>query len=174
MTDKTLAQLRGKHSRAAGAQFENMIDGACVWYGHNGLAKIRKAEEPMKPIRSLGAGRFLACFTKKSEIDYKGVLNGGQMIAFEAKHTDTGIVQQNRLEEWQMADLREFERMGAIAFVLLSYGMERFYRIPFKMWDDMKNQFGRVSLREADIPEYRISVKSGRLQILEGLVDGEA
>lgn len=164
-------QLRGKKSKASGAMFETLISRSCAWYQELGTAKISKQEEPMKPIRAYAAGRFLACYTKKSGVDYKGVLKGGRAVAFEAKHTDTQVMERSRLEEWQLQDLRDYSRLGAETFVLLSFGLERFYRIPFAEWDGMKERFGKVSVREKDIAEYIIEYSGRVLKFLKGVAE---
>lgn len=161
---------RNKRSRAAGATFESMIDGACCWYSADSKAKIEKEQEPMKPIKALPGGKFLACYTEKAGVDYKGTLVGGRAVAFEAKHTDTEVMQRSRLEPWQMDYLRQHQQLGAVTFVLLSFGLQNFYRVPFRVWDDMKKEFGKVSVREADLQEYKINIRCGRLMFLEGLV----
>lgn len=160
------AQLQGKRNKNNGALFEEIISVACEFYEAEGLAKIEKEMEPMKPIRELGRGKFIACYTKRSGVDYKGTLKGGRAIAFEAKHTDTELMKRTRLEPWQMDYLRQHTKLGAETFVLLSFGMNGFYKIPFDKWDDMKQEFGRVSLTEAMIQEYRISYTDKILRFL--------
>ena len=91
---RTAASIRrsytGARSRAEGAGFESIIDNACAYYRSIGLADIEKTPEPMRPIGSPDrAGRFLACYTKQAQPDYKGILKGGRAINFEAKHTDS-------------------------------------------------------------------------------------
>ena len=88
---RTAASIRrsytGARSRAEGAGFESIIDNACAYYRSIGLADIEKTPEPMRPIGSPDrAGRFLACYTKQAQPDYKGVLKGGRAINFEAKY----------------------------------------------------------------------------------------
>lgn len=159
--------LKGKRNKANGARFEDIISVACEYYETKELAKIEKEMEPMKPIRELGKGKFIACYTKRSGVDYKGTLKGGRAVAFEAKHTDTDTMQRTRLEPWQMDYLRQHTKLGAETFVLLSFKMENFYKIPFNKWDNMKQEFGRVSLTEPMIQDYRINYTNKILQFLE-------
>ena len=95
MKVKTAASIRrsyiGDRSRAEGAGFEAIISSACDYYRAIGRADIEKTPEPMKPLGGADrSGRFLACYTKQAQPDYKGVLSGGRAVVFEAKHTDTG------------------------------------------------------------------------------------
>ena len=63
--------IKGKKNRAAGELFEKMISASCDWYLSEKVAKIEKQSEPMKVIKPLSLGRFVACFAKKSGVDYK-------------------------------------------------------------------------------------------------------
>lgn len=161
--------IKGKKNRAAGELFEKMISASCDWYLSEKVAKIEKQSEPMKVIKPLSLGRFVACFAKKSGVDYKGTLAGGKAVCFEAKHTDTKIMPRSRLEEWQIDYLKEHMEMGAITFVLLSFGLERFYRIPFEYWLNMKQIFGKISVSEKDIQKFRIPAVGGKIKFLDNI-----
>ena len=63
-------QLLGKIARERGKQFEGRIDAALEYYAMKGFADIEKTPEPMKPIKDLGNGRFIACYEKKAQPDY--------------------------------------------------------------------------------------------------------
>lgn len=167
--DKT---LRAKRSKASGQMFEDMISGSCDWYEREMLAKIEKQEEALAPIRPMGQGRFLAAYKERAGVDYKGTLKGGRAVVFEAKHTDTEVMERKRVKDWQMSYLQTHHELGAVAFVLVSFGLERFYRIPFPVWLDMKTHIGKMSFREKDVERFRIKAVAGRIYFLEGLQDG--
>lgn len=161
----------GARSRAEGAGFEAIISSACDYYRAIGRADIEKTPEPMKPLGGADrSGRFLACYTKQAQPDYKGVLSGGRAVVFEAKHTDTGRLLSDRVSAEQAACLRRISRLGGIAFVLCSFNGREFYRIPWQIWEDMKDVFGRKYITPADLAEYRIRVAvPGVLLFLEGV-----
>lgn len=92
-------QLIGATSRIMGQQFEDRLDQSFEFYSKAGFAHIEKTPEPMKVIKSLGNGRFEACFQKKAQPDYKGTLKGGRAVLFEAKFTASGRVEQSRVVE---------------------------------------------------------------------------
>lgn len=163
--------IKGKRNRATGELFEKMISSSCDWYLSENIAKIEKQSEPMKIIKSLPLGRFVACFAKKSGVDYKGTLAGGKAVCFEAKHTDTDVMPRSRLEDWQIDYLKDHMQMGAVTFVLLSFNLERFYRIPFEYWLNMKQIFGKISVREKDIEKFRIPANGGKIKFLYGIGD---
>ena len=172
---RTAASIRrsyiGARSRAEGAGFEYIINSACAYYCSIGLADVEKTPEPMKPIGSPDrAGRFIACYTKQAQPDYKGVLRGGKAVNFEAKHTDSDRMTADRVTPEQAARLTRTERLGGIAFVLCSFGGRYFYRVPWAVWRDMKRLFGRKYITPADLAEYRIRVAApGVLLFLEGV-----
>lgn len=163
----------GRFSKASGKFFEEIISNSCLWYSENGVAKIEKQAEPLRVLRSLNGGKFLCCFESRAGVDYKGTLRGGRAVVFEAKHTDTHVIQRERVKEWQLDYLVEHKNLGAEAFVLLSYGMQGFYRIPVLDWYFMKERFGKVSLREEDIQAYKVPFNGFQIKFLEGLVADE-
>ena len=99
--DAARRQYQGSISRANGLHFEEIIDAGCNYYRVKGAADIEKTPEPMRPIKDMGGGKFLAVYTKAAQADYKGLLAGGRAINFEAKHTDTGRMEQSRVTEDQ-------------------------------------------------------------------------
>lgn len=179
MKGKTAASIRcsymGARSRAEGAGFEAIISSACDYYRAIGQADIEKTPEPMKPLGGADrSGRFLACYTKQAQPDYKGVLSGGRAIVFEAKHTDTGRLLYNRVSPAQAACLRRISQLGGIAFVLCSFNGREFYRIPWSVWENMKRTFGRKYITPTDVGSYRVRVAApGVLLFLENLKEDE-
>lgn len=127
--DAARRQYQGSISRANGLHFEEIIDAGCNYYRVKGAADIEKTPEPMRPIKDMGGGKFLAVYTKAAQADYKGLLAGGRAINFEAKHTDTGRMEQSRVTEDQAERLQRCAALGGIAFVLCSFGPMDFFRV---------------------------------------------
>lgn len=163
--------MTGARSRAEGAAFENLINDACLYYLNRGEADIEKTPEPMKPLGGADrSGRFLACYTKQAQPDYKGILRGGRAVTFEAKHTDSGKLTQDRVSDAQSLHLDSTERFGGVAFVLCYFSGKRFYRVPWAVWRDMKEKFGRKYITPADVEAYRLKFGGpGVLLFLEGV-----
>lgn len=159
----------GKHSKAAGKAFEDLINNSCAWYMQQKLAKIEKQAEPMRPVKSLGKGQYVAIFESKAGTDYKGTLKGGRAVVFEAKHTDSDRILRNVVKEWQLQYLVDHDRLGALCFVLISFGMRNYYRIPIADWLAMKQKYGRLYLKEDDIQEYKLRTHGVKILFLEGL-----
>lgn len=164
------AQIAGRRSKVAGEHFENMISAACDYYRDRGLAKIEKTPEPMKPLGAKNRkGQFLACYTKQAQPDYGGTLKGGRSIYFEAKHTDDDRIEQRRLTQEQSDDLEAHHRLGALTFVLVSFSLCDFYRVPWPVWRDMAEIFGRKYVRQVDLEPYEVPAVAGYIKLLDNL-----
>lgn len=162
---------QGKRSREAGALFEETIAASLDWHEARGLLKAAKTPEPMKPLQKPNkSGQFLACYTKKAQVDFSGTMQGGRAVRFEAKQTDTDRFERTRLTTEQMDDLRGHEKLGALCFVLLCFGVNHFYRVPWANWENMKAIYGRQYVKEDDLQEFRIHSVAGVLKILSGIL----
>lgn len=165
-----MAQIRGKQARVAGGYFENIISASCDYYLSRGLAKIEKTPEPMKPLGAKNRkGQFLACYTKQAQPDYGGTLKGGRSIYFEAKHTDDERIEQRRLTQEQQDDLETHHKLGAIAFVLVSVSLTDFYRVPWPVWRDMAEIYGRKYMTHAELSRYEVPATAGFIKFLHGI-----
>ena len=161
------AAVTGRRNRAAGEMFEKIIENACRAYSRAGIAEIEKTPEPMKPLgRHNDRGQFIACFVKRAQPDYKGTLKGGRAVVFEAKHTDTGKMQRGAITSEQEKRLNLHETLGAECFVLVSFGMMEYFRIPWAEFRDMKEKYGRKYIEPGDVREYQIRQAEGVLQFL--------
>lgn len=162
------AQLAGRAARANGELFEEMLKRSCDYYLERGMAKIEKTPEPMKPLGAKNArGQFLACLTKQAQPDYGGTLKGGMSIYFEAKHTETDRIEWSRLTEEQRSDLEDHYKLGAFTYVMVSFGFTEFYRIPWPVWRDMVEIFGRKHIKKGDITKYRVPAVGGIIKFLD-------
>ena len=168
MSKKDAQSYQGKVNRAQGKLFEERIDAALAYYDRLGLASVEKTPEPMRPIRSLSEGRFVAIFEKPAQPDYKGTLKGGRAVVFEAKHTSTGQMEQSRVTGVQAKRLEHHQELGALCFVVAGFGQEDVFRIPWMVWRDMKSAFGRKYVTPKDLEEYRVKLSwSGVLLLLD-------
>ena len=129
------------------------------------------ADEGAKPMPKQ-PGRFIACFVKAAQPDYKGTIQGGRAIVFEAKHTEGSKIDRSRLTAEQMRCLEKHSKLGAHAFVIVSFGLRRFFRIPWPVWRDMKKLYGRQYLKQEEIAKYKIPAPGGVIKLLDGVLDG--
>lgn len=168
--DHLRQQYQNKVNQAQGQHFEDLIDAGCEYYRARGLADIEKTPEPLRPVQDMGGGLFLARYTKKGQTDYKGCMRGGQAIYLEAKYTDTGRMQQDRVTENQTKRLDRAQSLGALAFVLCSFGAVGFYRIPWPIWKTLKQLFGHKYITPQEAAPYEVRIGGpGVLLFLEGI-----
>lgn len=161
------AAIRGRQNKASGALFEQMIEAACWEYRQAGVAEIDKTPEPMKQLgHQNNRGQFIACYAKKAQPDFKGTLKGGTSIVLEAKITSSDKIQQSVILEQQAEALERHRSLGAKCYVIVSFGFQKYFCIPWEIWVKMKEQYGRKYLRPADIPEYEVKMKRGKLDFL--------
>lgn len=165
---------KGLQSKRAGEHFENMISASLRWYEERGVACIEKTPEPMRPLRAPNRqGQFLACYVKAGQPDFKGTLTGGRSVVFEAKHTDSDRIEFGRLTNEQIEKLSTHHKLGAATFVLVSFGLQDFYRIPWEVWRDMKTIYGRKHMKQPELEPYRVQYIAGVLKLLEGIKIGK-
>ena len=165
-----MRSLRGIQSKRAGEVFENIIEASLIWYGDKGAAAITKTPEPMKPLSKPNQrGQFLACFTKSAQPDFKGTLKGGRSVVFEAKNTESDRIEAKATTAEQNEQLELHHSLGAAAFVVVSFGLQDFYRIPWEVWRDMKAIYGRKYIKKDELEAYRVQYISGVLKLLEGI-----
>lgn len=152
----TANQLKGAKNRAAGAAFEAVVDASCEAYLIRGEAKVEKTPEPMRIIRPLGNGQYIACFTSTAQPDYKGKIADGPMVVFDAKYTSQDRIEQKVVSAAQVEALEEYAKMGAVCFVLVGFATGNTYRVPWGVWQGMKAMYGRKYLTEADMPQFKV------------------
>lgn len=162
-------QLQGQRSRSIGKHFEEVIEMTCRHYRDTGVAIIEKTPEPMKVLGKNNKGRFQACFIKKAQPDFKGCMDGGKAIVFEAKATEKDRIRKNVITAEQFGYLEDYWKMGAESFVLVSFGMERYYRVPWGIWREMETFYERKYLTEDDLKDCRLVFKNCCLNFLENI-----
>lgn len=163
MTDKEREHLenrvRGLNNKRRGERFEYMLEISIQEYSDKGLMEVKKTPEPMKPIKEMGKpGQFLAHFVRPAQVDFCGTLKGGKAIRFEAKHTNTDRFAQSRLSFEQMQDLERHSKLGAYCCVMLCFGDRNVYRVPWCVWKNMKQIYGKLYVTEEDIKTFMVPV----------------
>lgn len=153
MTD--LQRYQNAVNNAQGQAFEGYIKAACEIYRQNGRADVEKTPEPFRVTSKQGGGVFTGRFTALAQPDFEGTLAGGKSIVFEAKYTATDRLKRGILTETQISTLTRRYKLGALAGVCAGIG-NNFYFIPWKVWRDMKERYGRQYVTAADIEPYRV------------------
>lgn len=154
-------------NKAKGQMFEDRINKSFEYYSDKGFAEVEKTPEPMRVLQNLGGGVFKAVFTKKAQTDYKGTLKGGRTLLYEAKYTNADRMEQSRISEGQSQYMNKHEALGALCYVICGFGSGAVYLIPWNVWQNMKEHFGRKYIKEIDIQKYKLKTGwNGLLMII--------
>lgn len=168
---KAQKSLIGKISREKGQFFENMIIDSARFYENRGISVIDKTPEPMKilGVSDRSRGRFIACFEKKAQPDFKGILIDSTMILFDAKHTDSDRIQRSVVTPEQEECFERYMKLGAMCFLVVSIGFEDYYRVPWIVFRDMKKIYGHAYMKGEELKPYHIKYSNGILRFLDGI-----
>lgn len=166
-------QWQGRVNRQNGEILERYILESCDYYREKRIADIDKTPEPFKVLSgmkrlSCGTPGFEGVFAKKAQPDFKGTLRGGRAVVFEAKCSTTGRMRQSEVNEVQRAAMNSHSALGAAVFVVVSMNLTSFYRVPWEVWETMKDHFGHKYMTSAELAPYEIKFKDGVLQFLGG------
>lgn len=123
---------------------------------HLPIASIDKTPEPFRVTsKNHRTGEFTGRFSTHAQPDFQGTLYGGRSIMFEAKRTSKDRITRNVLTDTQMDVLEKHSRLGALCGVCICI-QDDFFFIPWNVWRDMKEMYGRQYLKPDDIEEYKV------------------
>lgn len=149
-------QYKNRVNNAQGQHFEREILAGCRIYEHHGIATIDKTPEPFRVTsKNHRTGEFTGRFSTHAQPDFQGTLHGGRSIMFEAKRTGKDRITRNVLTDTQMEILEKHNRLGALCGVCICI-QDDFFFIPWNVWRDMKEMYGRQYLKAEDIEEYKV------------------
>lgn len=148
-------QYQNKVNNAQGHFFEGAIKAACALYSERERADIDKTPEPFRVLEKSRDGIFKGRFTAHAQPDFQGTLDGGRSIVFEAKYTTTDRMKRDVLTAEQQNALERHDRRGALAAVCAGIGNDFFF-VPWEIWRDMKQLFGRQYVTAADLEPWRV------------------
>lgn len=164
--------LVGSRSRVSGEYFEGMISAACQFYEEKGISVIEKTPEPMRVLKPYDRkrGQFICCFAKQAQPDFKGILMDATMVLFDAKHTDKEKIMRDVVTEEQESCFERYMKLGAMCFLVVSIGLDDFYRVPWVVFRDMKKIYGHKYMNREELEPYRIKYSNGVVKYLDGIV----
>ena len=150
-----------------GSTFEELINMTNEMYRRKELAMVQKIPTPITPIQVDNKKKriTLAFFDQKSTVDYIGAVQGIP-ICFDAKETSLKSLPIQNVHEHQMQFMRDFEKQGGIAFLIVHFSFCReMYFLEFQQleryWKLSRNG-GRKSIPYDDFnKELLIESKSG-------------
>lgn len=102
-------------------------------YRQKCIAMIHKVPTAWIPIRDRRGKIATAKVEKKASVDFLGVYEG-RGLAFDAKHTTGSRIRWDRLEIHQMDFLDMWQEAGGLSFVLVGFGLEQLYVVPWDWW----------------------------------------
>jgi recombination protein U len=135
--------------------FEKLIDQGCWHYRNKGIAMIEKTPEPFKVKKINSDGSMIVYPIGKAQPDYKGTLQNGQAIVFEAKMTTTDRLKKSVISQNQAACLDSHEALGAKTGICCMIKKTVGF-IPWTDWKSMKEKYGRQYLLENELREYQV------------------
>lgn len=162
-------QLQGKINHELGQNFETQIENICEIYKLSKLAIIEKTPEPLKVLKHLDGGHFDAIFVKSAQPDFKGTLNGGRTIVFDAKFTETDRIRYQVLSDFQRQTLNQYAEFGAMSFVLVGFLNGNMYKIDINTWNNMKEIFGRKCITQEELDKGNFRVKKNKKGVMDFL-----
>ena len=118
-----------------GQEFETFINFANEKYQAKGVAVMHKVPTEFIPLRSAG-GLVTSCkVDHKSCVDYLGRY-ADIPVAVEAKHTKAGRIDFSAVQDHQADYLDAWLGGGGrqLAFVAVSFNMNRFFMVPWEFW----------------------------------------
>ena len=150
-----------------GSTLEELINMTNEVYESHHLCLIQKVPTPITPVEFDKVTRriTLAYFEKKSTVDYIGLVQGIP-VCFDAKECASDTFALSNVHEHQLNFMREFERQGGVAFIIIYYTQkDRLYYLTLKkllaFWE-REMSGGRKSFRLDELDdEYFLSPHSG-------------
>lgn len=117
-----------------GAPFEDYIRFANDRYELKKVALIDKLPTEFIPLRDRNGKVCNVKVEHKSKVDFIGRYKH-YPIAIEAKHTNDDAIRFDAVQPHQADYMDAFiEEPGTIGLVLVSFGLKRFYAIPWAFW----------------------------------------
>lgn len=168
---KAKQQHQNATNNAQGHLFENAIEAACNTYRDTGRAEINKTPEPFRVLSKSYNGIFTGRFTAHAQPDFQGTLVDGRSIVFEAKTTSCSRMKRDVLTTEQQNSLERHTNLGAVAAVCICIG-DKFFFIPWTIWRDMKEHYGRKYITADDVEEYRVKF-NGTVLFLDRVNGGD-
>lgn len=123
---------------------EELINMTNEIYRKEGIALIQKIPTPIKPVEFDSQRRTisLAYFEQRSTVDYIGVMQG-IALCFDAKETAQRNLPVANVHPHQVEFMREFDRQGGLAFLLVHFSAEDlYYLLPFEVLNTYFDEAG--------------------------------
>lgn len=139
---------QGSIAKKNGQSFERRLESYFILQNNLGFCDIRKQNEALKPVRSLGGGKFLAVYQTQSGCDYFGTLYGGNSIVAEAKHRESDRIRLSDFTESEINHLKKTSALGGYALVFIEFSDKKMFLIPFALIEKSELLFRYKHIKE--------------------------
>lgn len=149
-----MRSVAGRAAKSAGSALESLLALHHVRAREQTIADVRKVEPPVRRLRSLGGGQFVAVYAAKSGCDYRGILRGGLALTIEAKSGNGESLARSEFTPAEVLDLDECAALGGISIaVWYRSDLRALYAIPWQSMPWRKSGRGQ-SVRAEDVREW--------------------
>lgn len=169
----------GRRAQKAGAAFERYLDAQHALFERQGRACIAKVPTPTQITGSRGR-RVTARKEPKVWVDYTGLLDGGQAVAFDAKSTKAKTsFPFSMVSDFQRDKLATVAKLGGLAFLLVRRRevdgtmRQQDYLYPVDSDGVIAETTDRKSIRWDTSERYRIAANVSWLDHLEAAMADE-
>ena len=123
----------------------------------------------MKILKHIDSGKFETVFEKSAQPDFKGTIKGGKTVVFDAKFTGADKITYQALSDHQRDILKEYNDLGAKAFVLVGFADGGIYNIDINTWINMKEIYGTKHIKKQDLVNSEFEVKRNKNGMMDFL-----
>ncbi|MCU7557277.1 Holliday junction resolvase RecU [Macrococcus capreoli] len=129
-----------------GKWLEDVITNTNRMYAHRNIALINKIPTPTKVIRK-GDDLIGAKYTEKSTVDFTGLTEHGQFIAFDTKECQKTAFSFAAVKSHQIEYLKKVSLLNGIAFLLIYFrNVDEMYRIDIDEFVELMETLNRKSI----------------------------
>lgn len=169
-----LSSYIGKARRSNGQAWETWLERFFANQQNRFGHVIEKTPEPMKVLSSARSGKFTACFVKRAQPDFKGVLRGitaemrGRACVLEAKSSQGKSIAFSLVQEHQLTALFRYWEAGACAGIIISLNNRTdFFLIPLSDWFRLPTVLGKKSANVEDLEKWRFNFDNDLSQLFK-------
>ena len=141
---------------------EELIETSNKMYSREGAARVDKISTPVR----LNPNRpGLAHYSKKSTVDFTGLMDGGQFIAFDAKYSKAKRFPLSNIKPHQIDYLQEVNRLGGLGFILIEMAHHcQFYIIAIdEAYSEAVGAKKSLTIKDIERLGYEVSLSGGRV-----------
>lgn len=153
--DRVRRSMIAARSNAQGHCFEDELDKACKYYADFGVANVEKTPERFRVLKKARDGTFTGRFTGSAQPDYKGTLDGGRSVVFDAKFTTKDRIGQSAVTDHQRDELEKHHSLGALAGICVGTLAGSFF-VPWEVWRSMGEIYGRKYMKIEELKEFEV------------------